>query len=221
MTGLNLARVYGWTGLEAWLPRCTDTFSVLVDTERGSWLSDGNYVTEGDGIPTAQDVADRTLAHAVNIGLEVLRGLRGGREIVFADGHRVRRRSLYVLAKLNDSDVTAAAHELMADIVHRWGRGQVAFVGKPGYLVHGDRQPGQIATRIEGREVCDEDGERTRVEPTGDGSRRVLLGCYYVHRGMPHVDGPALQEARSAELRLRVKTSATSSGSRVTYCEED
>jgi hypothetical protein len=145
----------------------------------GNWNGKGAPVEVGREVARFDDVAHYASIRCQDLKLEAQQWHgSGGRHLELGDGTRLERHSVYGLCDLGA--VFQATSALIEHIHAREGSGRIWFVAPPSYLRRrAEDDDGHIATRIEGIET-EQDGYPI-FTPTGDGTRRVLIGAYYYH----------------------------------------
>lgn len=157
----------------------------------GDWCGRGDPARLGQDVPATSDLLEVALARCMAVGLDVQPApAEPVRHLIVPDGDGTRtleRRSVYGICTLDS--VQEAMCAVIDHVRAREGAGRIWFSGRPSYLNRrGEADAGTVATRLEGRES--EFPDPPVFTPTGDGSRRLLIGAYYFHA--PAVaDGPA------------------------------
>jgi hypothetical protein len=152
----------------------------------GHWNGKGAPVEVGREVPTFEELLSGARRRCRDLGLEVQQWHgSGSRYLGIGDGTRLERHSVYGLCDF--SGVCEAIEALVEHIHALEGAGRIWFVAPPSYLRRrAEDDDGHIATRIEGNET-EQDGYPI-FTPTGDGTRRVLIGAYYFHAPAVTVD---------------------------------
>lgn len=157
----------------------------------GDWCGRGEPARLGQDVPSTSDLLEVALARCMADDLDVQPAPSGPvRHLIVPDGDGTRtleRRSVYGLCSLDS--VQAAMLAMIDHVRARDGAGRIWFCARPSYLNRrGENGDGCVMTRLEGRES--EFPDPPAFTPTGDGSRRVVIGAYYFH-------APAVQDCTS------------------------
>lgn len=157
----------------------------------GAWCGRGEPARLGVDVPATSDLLEVALARCMAVGLDVQPApVDPVRHLIVPDGDGTRtleRRSVYGLCSLDS--VQAAMLAMIDHVRAREGAGRIWFCRRPSYLNRrGENGDGCVMTRLEGRES--EFPDPPVFTPTGDGSRRVVIGAYYFH-------APAVQDCTS------------------------
>lgn len=158
----------------------------------GAWCGRGEPARFGVDVPDPASLLEVALARCMVAGLDVQPApAEPVRHLIVPDGDGTRtleRRSVYGLCSLDS--VQAAMLAVIDHVRAREGAGRIWFCGRPNYLNRrGEADAGTVATRLEGRESVFPDPPV--FTPTGDGSRRVLIGAYYFYA--PAVAAPTIE----------------------------
>lgn len=148
----------------------------------GDWCGRGEPARLGHDVPSTADLLEVALARCMADDLDVQPApSEPVRHLIVTDGLGTRtleRRSVYGLCALDS--VQAAMLAVIDHVRAREGAGRIWFCGRPSYLNRrGENGDGCVMTRLEGRES--EFPNPPMFTPTGDGSRRVVIGAYYFH----------------------------------------
>lgn len=148
----------------------------------GAWCGRGEPARMRIDVPHSDDLTAFAIERCDSVGLRIQPPPPPARNLVVQVGDTTRtldRRPVYGLCTLDS--VLKAMIALIDHIRAREGAGRIWFAGQPSYLHRqSEYTHGLVATRIEGREEDDAAGY-PMVIPTGDGTRRVLIGAYYFH----------------------------------------
>lgn len=159
----------------------------------GAWCGRGEPARMRIDVPHSDDLTAHAIERCDSVGLRIQPPPPPARNLAVEVGHATRtldRRPVYGLCTLDS--VLKAMIALIDHIRAREGAGRIWFAGQPSYLHRqSEYTHGLVATRIEGREEDDAAGYPV-VIPTGDGTRRVLIGAYYFH-------APAVQDGPSCD----------------------
>lgn len=174
----------------------------------GAWCGRGEPARLGVDVPATSDLLEVALARCMAVGLDVQPAPSDPvRHLIVTEGDGTRtleRRSVYGLCSLDS--VQAAMLAVIDHVRAREGAGRIWFCGRPSYLHrHSENTHGLVATRIEGREEDDAFGVPHFI-PTGDGTRRVLIGAYYFHA--PEASAENVINAALAELDKHTHSAA-------------
>lgn len=157
----------------------------------GAWCGRGEPVVIGQDVPSIEDLARVAMQRCRDVGLAVQPTPPPGKDLNIEDGRVLSDRCAYAICDLHD--VLDAIIAMIDHITRREGRGRIWFRGQgPSYLSNRSEPTGMVRTRIEGREEDDAFG-RPHFIPTGDGSRRLLIGAYYFHDHPLMVRPPTLK----------------------------
>lgn len=177
--------------------------SVFSDVVAGGWIGKGEPVRTGIDVPTAIDLDSVSRSCMQNRGLVVQPGHPPGLKTIMENGQPLERQRMYALADIGD--VYAAVAAMLSAVANEHGSGRVWLTVPLSYLHRRDAESGFVDTRIQGTDNSDRD-EPYSFTPTGDGTRRILLGMYYFHeatgrnptRGAGEGEGEAMSKAVDA-----------------------
>lgn len=144
----------------------------------GSWIGRSKSIRFGDGIPRPIELEAAARNYMQSCGLVVQAKKAGGRNMITEDGATIERRVVYALTDIDD--VYDAAQAMISHVAAEHGPGRVWLTAPLSYLHRRDAEPGFVETRIQGTDNSDRD-EPYSFTPTGDGTRKILLGMYYFH----------------------------------------
>lgn len=163
----------------------------------GAWCGRGEPARMRIDVPHSDDLTAHAIERCDSVGLRIQPPPPPARNLVVGVGDTTRtldRRAVYGLCTLDS--VLKAMIALIDHIRAREGAGRIWFAGQPSYLHRrSEYANGLVATRIEGREEDDALGYPV-VIPTGDGTRRVLIGAYYFHAPEATTRSDLIERAR-------------------------